>query len=170
MGIGKRAPVLLLMAACLAWSLGNAAAQAPPEVLLTVTGAEGKTLRLTAADLEKLPRRTLRAADRGQEDSSYEGTALADVMRLAGAPLGEALKHGDHPAWYVLVEAKDGYKALFALSELDPAFTDAVILLADRKDGKPLSENEGPLRIIVPGEKRHARWIRQVTGLRLGKP
>ncbi len=177
MKIGKCASILLLMAACLPWSFGRASAQAPPaapanastEVLLTVTSADGKSIRLTAADLEKLPHRTVQAADRGQEATSYEGTPLAEVLRLAGAPLGEALKHGDHPTAYVLVEAKDGYRALFALSELDPAFSDAVILLADRKDGKPLAASEGPLRIIVPGEKRHARWVRQVTGLRLGK-
>lgn len=28
-----------------------------------------------------------------------------------------------------------------------------------------LSDAEGPLRIIVPGEKRQARWVRQVTVL-----
>lgn len=39
----------------------------------------------------------------------------------------------------------------------------------DRKDGKPLSTEEGPLRLVVPDEKRRARWIRQVTGVRLGR-
>ena len=145
-------------------------AQAPAgETLLTVTGDGGKVLQLTAADLEKLPRRTIQAADRGQEAVSYEGVPLVEVLKLAGAPLGEALKHGDAPTSYVLVEAKDGYRAVFALAELDPAFTDREILLVDHKGGNALSADEGPLRIVVPGEKRHARWIRQVTGLRLGK-
>jgi hypothetical protein len=145
-------------------------AQAPAgKTLLTVTGEGGKVLHLTAADLDKLPRRTIQAADRGQEAVSYEGVPLVEVLKLAGAPLGEALKHGDAPNWYVLVEAKDGYRAVFALAELDPAFTDREILLVDRKEGNALSGDEGPLRIIVPGEKRHARWVRQVTGLRLGK-
>ena len=40
--------------------------------------------------------------------------------------------------------------------------TDRVILLADVKDGQPLPPREGPFRIIVPGEKRPARWVRQV--------
>ena len=30
-----------------------------------------------------------------------------------------------------------------------------MILLADRRDKKPLDERHGPLQIIVPGEKRH---------------
>ena len=66
---------------------------------------------------------------------------------------------------YVLVTAADNYQTVFAVAELDPGFTDRVIFLADQRDGKPLSSTEGPLRIIVPGEKRHARWVRQVTTL-----
>ena len=72
-------------------------------------------------------------------------------------------------ALYVVVEAADGYRAVFALAELDPAFTDRVILLADRRDGKPLSTREGPFQIIVPGEKKHARWVRQVIRLKVGR-
>ena len=60
-------------------------AQAPAdETLLTVTGEGGKVLRLTAADLAKLPRQTTQAADRGQEAVSYEGVPLVEVLKLAG--------------------------------------------------------------------------------------
>jgi hypothetical protein len=65
---------------------------------------------------------------------------------------------------YVIVEAADGYQAVFA-SEFDPDFTDRVIILADRRDGKPLPPPEGPFRLVVAGEKRHARWVRGVTTL-----
>ena len=72
-------------------------------------------------------------------------------------------------ALYLVVEAADGYRAVFALSELDPAFTDRVVLLADRRDGQPLSMRDGPLQVVVPGEKKHARWVRQVIRLRVGR-
>lgn len=161
--------LVLLLAA-----LGVAAAQAPQpaaptEALLTVNGAAGKTLQLSAAELAKLPRQTVKTGDRGQKESTYEGVSLTEVLRLAGAPLGDALGHHEHPTWYVVIEAKDGYQAVFALAELDPAFTDRLVLLADRKDGKPLAADEGPLRLLVPGDKRHARWVHQVTGVRLGR-
>jgi len=68
---------------------------------------------------------------------------------------------------YVVVEAKDGYQAVFALPEFDPAFTDNVIVLADTRDDKPLNDVEGPFRMIVPADKRHARWVRQVTAITL---
>ncbi len=62
----------------------------------------------------------------------------------------------------VLVEATDGYRAVFSLAELDPELTDRVTLLADTEDSQPLPPREGPFCIIVPGEKHPTRWVRQV--------
>jgi len=87
-----------------------------------------------------------------------------EILRLAGAKLGDPLRGKEMPT-YVLVGAADGYHVVFALPELDPGFTDRVIFLTDLRDGQPLSTVEGPLRIIVPHEKRQARWVRQVTSL-----
>jgi hypothetical protein len=72
---------------------------------------------------------------------------------------------GDNLATYVLVRAADGYKVVFPLAELDPAFTDRVVLLAELRDQKPLTDPEGPLRLVIPDEKRRARWVRQVTSV-----
>jgi hypothetical protein len=66
-----------------------------------------------------------------------------------------------------LVEAADGYKIVFAIAEFDPAFAVREILLADKRDGKPLDAKEGPFRIVAPGDKRPARWARQVSTLRV---
>jgi hypothetical protein len=93
---------------------------------------------------------------------------LVELLKTAGVKFGQDLR-GPALATYLVVEAADGYRAVFALPELDPAFTDRVILLADRRDGKPLDEREGPLRIVVPGEKRAARWVRQVVALKVGR-
>lgn len=135
-----------------------------PDVLLQVGGEVERPLKLTAADLMKLPRRTVSAKDHGGKEAAFEGVELVEVLKLAGVKFGEGLR-GKSLALFLVVEAADNYRAVFALPELDPAFTDRVMLLADRRDGKPLAITEGPLRIIVPDEKRHARWVRQVTTL-----
>lgn len=135
-----------------------------PDVLLQVGGEVERPLKLTAADLMKLPRRTVRAKDHGGKEAAFEGVEIVEVLKLAGVKFGEGLR-GKSLALFLVVEAADNYRAVFALPELDPAFTDRVMLLADRRDGKPLAITEGPLRIIVPDEKRHARWVRQVTTL-----
>ena len=67
----------------------------------------------------------------------------------------------------MLVEAADGYKVVFALAEIDPDFATREVLLADKRDGKPLDAKEGPYRIVAPGDKRPARWIRQITAFKI---
>ncbi|HYA95781.1 MAG TPA: hypothetical protein VEC95_05870 [Terriglobales bacterium] len=56
---------------------------------------------------------------------------------------------------------------MIALAELDPAFTSGEVFLADGRDHKPLDAKEGPFRIVIPGDKKMARWVRQVTALKI---
>jgi DMSO/TMAO reductase YedYZ molybdopterin-dependent catalytic subunit len=140
----------------------------PSEVLLNVGGDIPRPLKLTAPEFARLPRQTVRAKDHDGKEGEFAGVPLVEVLKAAGVKFGQDLR-GPALASYLVVEAADGYRAVFALPELDPAFTDRVILLADRRDGKPLGGNAGPLRVIVPGEKRHARWVRQVIGLKVGR-
>ena len=80
--------------------------------------------------------------------------------------MGSALK-GDNLTKYLFVTASDNYQVDFALPELDKAYTDRMIILADKMDGKPLPTGDGPFRVIVQDEKRPARCIKQVTGLKV---
>jgi hypothetical protein len=131
---------------------------------ITIGGEVERPIKLSRADFSKLARKKVRAKDHSGKEAEYEGAVLVDVLRLAGVKFGEQMR-GPSLALYLVVEAADGYKAVFALPELDPAFTDRVIILADHRDGKALEENEGPYRIVVPDEKRQARWVRQVIAL-----
>ncbi len=134
-----------------------------PVQTLNVSGEVAHPVKLTAADFAKLPRQTVRVKEHGV-DTNFEGVPLVEILKLAGLEFGENLR-GKRLETYLLVEAADNYRAVFALPELDPAFSDQVILLADRRDGKPLSKTEGNWRIIVPNEKRPARSVRQVVNL-----
>jgi hypothetical protein len=124
--------------------------------------ADPKVITLSPAALSDLPRTSGRALIHGSsEEASYEGTSLGDAVRKFGAPAGEAIR-GTKLSLVVVVRAADGDQAVFALPELDSAFTKKVVLLADRRNGEPLSKKEGPYRLIVPDEARQARWVRQV--------
>lgn len=124
------------------------------------TGAE-KPVVLQKSDIEALPHTRATA-----NSATYEGVALRSVLEKAGVTFGETLR-GKRLASCLLVEAADGYRVAIALPELDPAFTDKQVVLAFLKDGKPLDEKEGPYRIVMPDEKRMARWVRQVTALKI---
>jgi DMSO/TMAO reductase YedYZ molybdopterin-dependent catalytic subunit len=146
----------------------DAAPQTGVPLLIQVVGDVVQPLGLSGEQLAKLPRQTLRAKAHDGVESQYEGVSLIQILAKAGVPTGKDLR-GPAMASYVVVEAADGYRAVFALAELDAAFTDRVILLADHRDSKPLSAREGPLQVIVPGEKKHARWVRQVIRLKVGR-
>lgn len=157
----------LFLIVLLGWAVafGQAGTTTPSKtVLLTVEGEVASPLKLTASDLAKLPRRSLRAKGHDGKEALFEGIELGDILKLAGVKFGEQLR-GKDLALFLIVGAADGYRAVFALPELDHAFTDRIIILADRRDGKLLAEKEGPLRIVVPDEKREARWVRQVVSL-----
>ena len=55
--------------------------------------------------------------------------------------------------------------ALAVTVATDPGFTDRMSIVADCRDGKPPAENAAPFQIVVPGEKKHGRWIRQLVAL-----
>jgi DMSO/TMAO reductase YedYZ molybdopterin-dependent catalytic subunit len=163
---------LALLATCLGALAASAweepASKADSSVFLSVVGEVPHPLRLTAQEFAQLPRQTVRATDRDGKEAEFEGVAVFAILQRCGLKLGNELR-GPALSQYLLVQAADGYRAVFALPEIDPACTDRTILLADRRDGKPLAAQEGPLRIVVPGEKRHARWVRQVVALRIGR-
>lgn len=117
---------------------------------------------VSAQTLAGLPRRTLTVTEESGTTATYSGVDLDAVLIAAGAPKGPAIG-GAALASYVLIRASDGYRVTFSLPELDAAYTDRVTLLADQRDGAPLRANLGPFRIVVPGEKRHARWVDGVT-------
>ena len=134
-------------------------AQEPASV--RVTGSVKQPTALTPEDLAKMPRSSVRAK-MGDQEASYEGVWLHEILKRAGAPSGNDLR-GKALATCVLVKAKDGYQVVFSLAELDPAFVDNEILLADTADGKPLAGDQGRFRLIAPKEQRSARSVRMVT-------
>jgi len=139
---------------------------------LTIAGDITNPLTLTKADLAKMPRTSVTVPGEGtDETTTYEGVLLYDILKEAGAPLGKQLM-GKALASYVLAEARDGYQVVYTLAELDPSFTGNKIIVADTINGKPLFQYQGPLRLVVPGEKKAARSIRmleKITVVRLRK-
>ena len=129
---------------------------------LRVGNEAGKVVPLPPGEWDRLPRRKAEVKDGQGKTLVYEGVPLAEVLRFAGVPFDGHLR-GPRVATYVLVEAADGYRAVLALAEVDPSVAAKDVLLADRLDGKRLPASAGPYRLVVPGDRIHSRWVRQVT-------
>jgi DMSO/TMAO reductase YedYZ molybdopterin-dependent catalytic subunit len=147
-----------------AQTVAQASAPTDDGVLLVVKGAVKQELRLGAAELKALTRTKTMAKDHDGTAHEYEGVTLQSLLAKAGAPQTSEIR-GKNMMFVVIVEASDGYRALFSLAELDADFAGAQVLVADSADGKPLGAQQGPLRLVVPGDKRQARWVRMLKGV-----
>ncbi len=100
------------------------------------------------------------------------------VVTYAGVPLATLLKPPDRAEVpmaglralsdaVLLVRAADGYQVAVsaAAAGMDPK--GERYLLALTRDGQPLAEGTGPVRLIVPGDGKHARWVKSVVAVRL---
>jgi DMSO/TMAO reductase YedYZ molybdopterin-dependent catalytic subunit len=137
-----------------------------PAGTLAVTGDVTTPLTLKAEDLAAMPREKVSVSEEDGTKTEYEGVALREILKKAGAPLGNQLR-GKALASYVLAKAQDGYQVVFALGELDQAFANEQILVADKRDGKALFEYQGPFRIVCPNDKAGARSVRMLETLQV---
>jgi len=131
---------------------------------LQLTGEMKNPQTLTLKDISSFPRSTVVGVDHDGKQNEYEGVSLYYILAKGGVPTGDSL-HGKNLLLYLQAEALDGYKVIYALPEIDTLFTSNTILVADKKNGTALDSKEGPLQIIVPAEKKHSRWIRQLKTL-----
>src|ERR1700744_2283827 len=132
---------LIARFALLSMPLGVLVAQTPPAAL-AVTGDVTTPLTLHAEDLASMPREKVTISEEDGTKVEYEGVRLSEILKKAGAPLGNQLR-GKALASYVLAKAQDGYQVVFAMGELDGAFANEQILVVDKRDGKPLFEYQG---------------------------
>jgi len=133
---------------------------------LSVEGEVEHPLKLSLKELTRFKPVEITAKDKEGQAHIFKGARLFDVLDSAGVTLGKKLR-GKNLTKYVLIKALDGYSVVFALPEIDPEFTTQTILLAYEVDGKLLAKGEGPVRIIVPNEQKQARWVREVTSIKI---
>ncbi len=135
---------------------------------LTVTGDVQKPLSLSLQDLRHLTRTTVKATNehQGNKEEVYEGVLLSNLLKQAGVPQGTQLR-GAAMAKYVVAEGSDGYRVTFSIAELDSSIQDSDVIVADTLNGTPLGDKLGPLRLVVPRDKRPARWVRTLRSIKV---
>ncbi|HVU18514.1 MAG TPA: molybdopterin-dependent oxidoreductase [Candidatus Didemnitutus sp.] len=131
-----------------------------------VTGPAGEA-HYTISALAALPQSDCTVTEaHGGGEAHFSGVPVRELLLKVGLPVGEALR-GKFLRMAVLVRCADGYAVVFTLTDFDPAFSERNILLALRRNGAPLSDKAGPFQLIVPGDKRPARWARQVVSIEI---
>jgi hypothetical protein len=139
----------------------------PMDELRVSAYTKQENLKLKVADLRFMPRTTVTVHnEHSSTDETYAGVRLADVLGKLGAPLGHDLR-GVALSGYIVATGSDGYVAVIALAEADPAFHSGEVIVADTINGQPLDAKSGPFKLVVTEDKRPARWVRNLVSIEL---
>ncbi|MCE7042715.1 molybdopterin-dependent oxidoreductase [Dyadobacter sp. CY312] len=133
---------------------------------LSIAGEVATSLELSVQDFANFKQISHKVKDRDGKEHEFSGVALIEILKKAGVTTGSKLR-GENLTKYVLITAADSYEVLYSLAEIDPEFTDQLILIAIQKDGQQLTNGEGPFRIITPNDKKPARWIRELRSIKV---
>jgi hypothetical protein len=136
----------------------------PGAAALRISGLGVQPLSLSEADLATLPRSTLTVSDRDDQKNTYEGVSVQSILTKAGMAFGQSMR-GPRLRDFILAESPEKYGVVFAIAEISDEFSDRKIIVADKVNGAPIAGRDGPLRVIVSDEKKHARWVRNVNSL-----
>jgi hypothetical protein len=123
-----------------------------------------KSAEWTPATLSALPHKTLTVFnEHAKGNQTYSGVELIELLKPLGVP---EKPHGKEFRLYLVAEGSDGYQVVYSVGEVTPDVHDATVLVADTLDGKPIGDN-GPLQLVATGEKRPARWVRNLVAIRV---
>lgn len=133
---------------------------------LLCIAAFAQEITLKPATLADMPHQTVAMPDEKGAKHSYEAVPLADILKKSGFPAPDKMK-GKALSTYVYIRAHDGYTVVFSAAELDPNFGNLAVYVADKRDGEPMAGEQGPLRLIVPSDKKQARSVRMLESVEI---
>ena len=140
---------------------------------IQVTGLVSKTVTLSVADLQKMPATTIRATLRTDKavlgTDTYTGVLLWSVVQ-ASIPISNTSFKNDVLRMFVLVHATDNYQVTVSMGEISPKFGHQPILLAYANDGKPLSNGDGAVELMVPGDSLAGRDVKNIDTIVVETP
>jgi hypothetical protein len=132
---------------------------------LAMRAAPPVDVAIDPARLATLPQVTVTGTAH-EKTVTCSGVSLVTLLRASGA-MPDAPLRGPLLSRVAVIGARDGYRAAFSLAELDPSLGGREVVLTNRCNGAALDADDGPWRLIVPGEARPARWVRQVESIRV---
>lgn len=140
---------------------------AAPATQLSVTGAVQQPTTHNASTLRLLPPSTQTVtftSGSGSQAHTDQGTSLWGVLSTTVGIATDAAVKNDILGMYVVATGSDGYKALFSMGELNPAFGNQPDLIAYSLNGEPLGAS-GFARLVAPNDVKAGRYVSNLVSL-----
>jgi molybdate transport system substrate-binding protein len=142
-------------------SVSAMTAQGPALARLSIELPSGEKREFKLSELEKLSQRTASVMIRDKGPFVFSGVPVFAILEAAGYQL-DSPRRGAYLTQYVVLTARDGYRAVYSMGEFDPKSKREAPLLVWQQDGAPLKAEEGFFRLVIPDNVHTSRWIRQV--------
>ncbi len=125
-----------------------------------------EALPFDPATLEEFEKVEVKVMEDGRA-VTYSGVALASLLdkQAKDSKVMAGLRSLSDAV--ILVRGTDGYQAAVSAAAVGMDPKGARYLLATTRDGKPLDKGWGPVRLIVPDDPKHVRWVKEVAKIRL---
>jgi len=118
----------------------------------------------TVATLGSLPHTNVSVYnEHTKANENYAGVPLIDLLVKLGVP---DKPRGKQFRIYIVAVGSDGYEVVYSLGEITPDVHDATVLVADSENDKQIAD-DGPLKLVATGEKRPARWVRNLVAVKV---
>ena len=134
-------------------SVSLLAADAP---VLRLEGSPDRPV--TAASLLGADRRDVRLEESQGDVTVYHGLPLLEVLEKAGLETKTMAAQRKLSAAALLATTRDGYAVAFSLGELLMHRADPRVFLVAETAAGPLPDNEGPVRLIVYGDRARSAY------------
>jgi DMSO/TMAO reductase YedYZ molybdopterin-dependent catalytic subunit len=144
----------------------------PESEAVVLSGLFQRPVRLSVDDLARFPNlevETLPTPRHGGvtvQPRRYQGALLWDVIEQAG-PLVDENINEDILRKLIVARSTDGCGAVIAPGEVDPRFMAGDVLIATACEGRPLGQDEGRFRLIVPYDKAVGRMLKSLQSIEL---
>ena len=142
------------LAAALLLSASAALLRAAEPPVLHVPGAADRTI--TAASLVGHGRMDVRVETGDGDAVVYHGLPLLEVIESAGLDTRTMAGQRKTAPAIVVATSRDGYMVAFSMGELLMHRSDPRVFLVSETASGPLPENEGPVRLMVLGDRERA--------------
>lgn len=137
----------------------------------TLSGAVADPTIITPETLSRLTSQTLTEtatylSGAGSVTDTYTGVSLWNLIQDAGLLTDPSIKN-DLLNFAVVATGSDGYRAVFSLGEIDPAFGNQqdIVAYADQKGQLGSGGSDGAMRIVVPGDVAGGRYVSNLASL-----
>lgn len=123
-------------------------------------------LKFDPASIQKASQVEVKVME-GGEAVTYKGVPLRSLLadRLKGPNAMADLRNLADSV--LVVRASDDYQAAISAAEVAMDESGQKYLLATERNGKPLDPKQGVVKLVVPGDPQHVRWVRMVSGVDL---